>query len=398
MKNGLIIGLTLLMNLSVAACSVNHDVLPDRLNADEYQRPGYVDQLFDRVQFKQPEDLLSRDGQRHMQMLPAVGREDLHAQVEGWTNVAQACRSVDDFERDPLDRIAELASQTRVLIINEAHDRPVHRYFIQRVAERFAPLGYRYFAAEAFDPDTFSNDAGFVYPLTNGGTYVNEPAFGRLVRLFMKLDYKLFAYDRRNVETDHGLPLREQVERREERQADRLAELIERMPKDTRLLVHVDYSHAAEVPIYFFGEPLAWMAARLAQKTGLDPLTIDQTDCISGHHSISLSMPSPRHMPGQHDLVIAHPPLSFNQYRPEWRFMPGIQAVEVPEHLLSDHERTIVEARAWGEPIDAVPVDRIMLWPGESIALLLPKGVHRIDRFIEGSASVQSVRMDVGEL
>ena len=70
----------------------------------------------------------------------------------------------------------------------------------------------------------------------------------------------------------------------------------------------------------------------------------------------------------------------------------------MPEELLSDRERTIIEARVWGEPIDAVPVDRIMLWSSESIPLLLPQGTYRIDRFSEGSADMQTLRLDVDEL
>ena len=397
LKSSCCVGLIFLLSLSVTACGVTRDHLPEGMNAVQQQRPAYVDLLFDRVQETTPDDLVNN--QWHIQMLPAVGREDLHSRILGWTNAAGACQLDPSAESNPLDRVAELAAQTRVVIINEAHDRPMNRYFTQRVAERLAPLGYRYFAAEAFDPTTFSSDSGLAYPLTSDGSYVNEPVFGGLVRSLIALDYELFAYDPKNVEADQELPIREQVERREERQANHLADLLERMPDDTKLLVHVGYSHAAEVPIMSFeNRPLAWMAARLVEKTGFDPLTVDQTDCISETDSISLSMPSTRHIPGQYDLVIAHPPLRFNQQRPEWRFLPGIQAVDVPEKLLNDRERTIVEACVWDEPINAVPVDRIMLWPGESIPLLLPQGAYRIDRFIEGSAEMQTLRLDVGEL
>ena len=57
-----------------------------------------------------------------------------------------------------------------------------------------APLGYTHFAAEAFDPDTFANDA-FRYARTNFGTYVNEPVFGSLVRTAKDLGLELVAHD-----------------------------------------------------------------------------------------------------------------------------------------------------------------------------------------------------------
>ena len=73
------------------------------------------------------------------------------------------------------------------------------------------------------------------------------------------------------------------MNRREERQATRLAEVIADLPESDRILIHVGFSHAAEVPIRGpGGNPLEWMAARLKRYTGIDPLTIDQTDCRSG--------------------------------------------------------------------------------------------------------------------
>ena len=46
-------------------------------------------------------------------------------------------------------KIVDLAADTRIVIINEAHDRPQHREFIRRLATRLAPLGYTHFAGES---------------------------------------------------------------------------------------------------------------------------------------------------------------------------------------------------------------------------------------------------------
>ena len=184
----------------------------------------------------------------------------------------------------------------------------------------------------------------------------------------------------------------ERAGRREERQATRLAEVFAGLPPSDRILIHVGYSHAAEVPIRGFdGDPFEWMAARLKRLTGTDPLSIDQTDCLSDSDSIRLAASSPRHVAGQYDLVVAHPRLAFTDGRPEWRARGAIARVEIPSHLVSDSARTIVEARLADEPLDAVPIDRVMLWPGETIPLLLPAGSFLLAGFREDSQGLKTI-------
>lgn len=125
---------------------------------DQLTRPAYIDELFRRVSHTEPSDLLSREGQVHMQTLPAVGREDRHAEVEGRWIAAGQCNPVGDEEGDVIGAIVSQAANTRIVIINEAHDRPHHREFTRGLATRLAPLGYTHFAAEAFNPDTLENN------------------------------------------------------------------------------------------------------------------------------------------------------------------------------------------------------------------------------------------------
>ena len=343
----------------------------------------------------EPADLLSRDGQIHMQTLVAVGREDIHAEVEGRWIVAGQCEPADEWEGDVIGTIAGLAADTRIVVINEAHDRSHHREFTRKLAARLAPLGYSHYAAEAFDPAALEIGQ-LPYARTNLGTYVNEPVFGSLVRTVKDLGLVLVAYDAGISDAEAELEASERVRRREERQSERLAAVFAELPESDRLLIHVGYSHAAEVPIRGFdGNPLEWMTARLKRLTGIDPLTIDQTDCVSDSGSVQLTAPSPRHVEGQYDLVVAHPELSFADGRPQWRAAGAVAKVEVPGGLISRSARTIVEARFSDEPLDAVPIDRVMLWPGESLPLLLPAGSYLIAGFAEGSDDLESITTHV---
>lgn len=378
-----------------ASCASEDRVSECATSADELTRPNYIDELFRRVSPDEPSDLLSREGQIHMQTLAAVGREDRYAEVEGTRIVAGQCEPAGEREGDVIGTIAGLAADTRIVVINEAHDHPHHREFTRKLATRLAPLGYTHFAAEAFDPDILDNEP-LPYARTNLGTYVNEPVFGTLVRTVKKLGLELVAYDARISDAEADLEAYERARRREERQSKRLAEVFAELPDSNRLLIHVGYGHAAEVPVRGFGgNELEWMAARLKRLTGIDPLTIDQTDCVSDSGSVQLTAASPRHVEGQYDLVVAHPDLSFADGRPQWRAVGAVAKVEIPGGLISRSARMIVEARFVDEPLDAVPVDRVMLWPGELLPLLLPAGSYLIVGFHEGSDDLESIAIHV---
>ena len=379
----------------LTACTAEDPVsMPDTPQAT-FARPDYVNEIFSRAGTNEPTDPFSPEDWIHMQTLPAAGREDRHSEVEGFWPVAGQCEPAGEGDGDVLSTIAGLAADTRIVIVNEAHDRPHHREFTRRLAIAIAPLGYTHIAAEAFDPAAFENDA-FPYARTNFGTYVNEPVFGSLVRTAKDLGLELVAYDPKIGDADAELELVERMNRREERQATRLAEVIAELPESDRILIHAGFSHAAEVPIRGpDGNPLEWMAARLKRLTGIDPLTIDQTDCRSGSDRIQLTAASPLHEEGQHDLMVAHPDLTFVDGRPEWRAEGAVTKVAIPDGIVSQSGRTIVEARFLDEPIDAVPIDRVMLWPGESLPLLLPAGSYLVVGFHEGSDAQPSTRIDI---
>lgn len=139
---------------------------------------------------------------------------------------------------------------------------------------------------------------------------------------------------------------------------------------------------------------MPWMAARLKAKTGIDPLTIDQTECESPSETPSLAKLEDRMPPGAFDLVVAHPRKTFERGRPTWRLASGAQLVDLPAQLADRTARMIVEARFADEPADAVPVDRLLLWPGESIPLVLPPGEFRVSAYEEGLARRDELSSD----
>ncbi len=358
------------------------------------KRGLHPSKFFTKIPAEEPKDFQSMEGQVYMQMLPAVGREDLQVKVSGYRRVAGPCQPSSNTQSDILATIADLAKSTRIVIINEAHDQPRHRYFISQVAETLSEIGFSVYAAETFS-SIISNTENHAYGLITDGYYSNEPVFGELIRRTRSLGYKLVAYESTFDWSDESMTQSEKVARREEEQANNLIEQLSRFEDDTKIFVHAGYSHASEVPIPSFGGTISWMAARVKQKTGIDPLTIDQTICQSSSDSFGFFGNKQRIEPGQFDLVVGHPDLSFNRNRPQWRVDLGQRLVDIPESLRSDSDRFIIEARMIGEPLLAIPVDRVMLWPGEDVALLLAPGKYKLTAYTEGKDSLKAALLTI---
>lgn len=166
--------------------------------------------------------------------------------------------------------------------------------------------------------------------------------------------------------------------RREAAQARHLAEILRRMRPEERLIIHAGYGHGSEVPRDFGGRDIEWMGARFKALTGIDPLTVTQTDCRSAGGAAFLAMPPANLRPGQFDMVMSHPAEAFESGRPIWRREAGDVPTPIPASLRPLREPLVIEAFAWDEPFEAVPVDRVYVEPGEDLPLLLPPGRYRV--------------------
>lgn len=312
-----------------------------------------------------------------LQTLSLFGREDL---------IAESSSSYASTHCTPLApatpvvaEIVRRARQTRIVIINESHERSEHRGFSAQVARALRPLGYDVLALETLSNPpanvparylpSFRTHPELAYFADDDGHYLSEAGYGRFGRAAKALGYTLLAYEDVRDPSPTATPA-DQIATREEAQATTLATFVATHPR-AHLLVHVGYSHAAKVPQT---NGARWMAARLKQKTGIDPLTISQTTCRGGGAATRLAVLPVGQPAGSFDLVVDHPTARFVQGRPEWRQAAGDRIVAIPRALRPVHGWRVIEARPVGEPDLSVPMDRVAIRPGEDIALLLPPG------------------------
>lgn len=303
--------------------------------------------------------------------------------------------------RDALEAIVEAARDTRIVIINEAHDNPRDRAFVLEVAEAIRSLGYTHYAAETLQnccsPEEsegrMAELAARSYPTFSDGYYSSEPMFGYLLRGVLELGFRPVAYEWISGPGGQPESMEETVRLREAAQAENLARALEAADSDAKFLIHVGYSHAAEVPLG--GQP--WMAAQLKALTGIDPLSVDQTFLSEYarpalHERAALAPGSAPLIPfidgegaefgpfpGAMDLHVIHPPIQNLGGRPDWLARTGRRAVPVPRHFMPQTGRALVQVFVSTDGADAVSVDQVLVEAGDEAPLLyVPDGDYRI--------------------
>lgn len=322
------------------------------------------------------------------QLWAIVGRED--------RIVAEAKPACAIANLDPLEAIA--AANAQIVIINEAHDSPRDRAFIADVAVRLAGLGYDTYAAETLAHPVAPRKPEDA-PRLRDGWYSQEPMFGALLRAVQREGYTLVAYED-GLPDVSGADFVDDINRREAAQASNLINRIFLDRRDAKVLIHVGYAHNDEEIARFPGSFLRprevrWMARRLKDILGVDPLTIDQTMFAAERPGVCVSGAGGAALPPGRDLYIGHPALAFDRNRPTWRSETGARVTEVPRRLKRAGERVIVEVRDVADPVDAIPVDRILIDPGEDIPLLLPPGRYKTRAWLHAGGYTPDVAITV---
>ncbi|MDB4952273.1 MAG: hypothetical protein JWM27_4922 [Gemmatimonadetes bacterium] len=301
--------------------------------------------------------------------------------------------------------ILEAAKGRRLVMVNEAHHVPQGRVLTLELLQGLHAQGFRYLAVEALD--THNGDARVRdgHPVLATGTYTREPVFGELLRAALKMGWTLVPYD---AYPEGCRPTAEDPNRcnnlRESMSADNLyARTFARDPA-AKVLVHAGYSHVVKVP-----RPggTQWLASVL-ERRGLAPLTVDQTEMRErGSPEMEpaayrraetlgwLTRPVLLREPGggwyrstadgfgSVDMQVFTPRTRVVHGRPDWLFTrAGRTPVPLGPGILrripDDGGTYLVQAFAAGEGDDAIPLDQVIVCPGEMPALALLPGRYRV--------------------
>jgi len=286
---------------------------------------------------------------------------------------------------DALVRIAREASNRQIVILNEAHNCSRHRAFLGVVLRRLKELGYNYLAAETFLNAPPTPRAEPYHQVTSrfdplDSIYTRDPVLAESIREAVGAGWRLISYEQHAGQRTPGLSTQESVERREAAQAENLKSALDAIGGDARVVVYVGWGHLRERPT---SEGRRMMASRLKEISGIDPLTIEQSQTGSfGPHGrdspetmsilqqLSPSRPIIAEADGKvvgaaelsADLAVYHPSLADVDGRPGW-LAADQGRVRAPITLPKSLAGTLMLAQAVssGSPKAVVPADQVLL-------------------------------------
>ena len=171
------------------------------------------------------------------------------------------------YERkNAIEYILNQAKNHQVVILNEGHHMPQHRIFTTRLLDGLKEQDFKHLGLETYfaSPKTDSILQTKRYPTLKSGYYTKEPQFGNLIRVAHQDGFRIFGYE----SEDH-----ESAKEREINQAKNIKNYIENYPSE-KILIHCGFDHGYEGELSNQLEKA--MAGRLAEFTGINPLTINQ--------------------------------------------------------------------------------------------------------------------------
>ena len=222
--------------------------------------------------------------------------------------------------------ISFIAPNYSVIMLNEAYNKPVHRAFASSLLDDLYKRGYRYLAMEMLNPMPDQELTKLTYQT---GHFATEPVAGEMIRVALELGYKLVAYED-PLAKEHTSTERDSI------QALNIARILKQDP-EAKIFVYAGYGHIAEKSTTPDFIPMGMAFKRM---TGIDPLTIDQTDMTEESNfsfgkafydaylekfplstpSIPLDNDEPVNVTGTtlYDLTVIHPKTTYRDARPTW--------------------------------------------------------------------------------
>jgi len=294
------------------------------------------------------------------------------------------------YHADARKYISFLAKNYRVIMINEAHDKPLHRAFTLSLLEDLYKKGFRYFAMEMLN--NYPNHT-LDRVTSASGYFTNEPVAAELARTALGIGYKLVSYED-TAATNHTASERDSI------QAKNINDIIIGDPS-AKILVLAGYGHIAKKTSDKNYVPMAMAFKKLS---GIEPLSIDQTNMTEGSEiaygkafyqsyieKFDIGVASIAMLGNEainitndenYDVVIIHPPTAYRDGRPLWLALGGLrQPVYVKPTV---KETFLVQAYYENEtklngPGELIPADQTYVPTNkENYLLYLRKGKYLV--------------------
>jgi hypothetical protein len=253
--------------------------------------------------------------------------DSTHLTDVDFRQIGKSIQQLKDIKHSDAKRyISFVASNYKVIMLNEAHNKPLHRAFAYSLLDILYNRGFRYLAMEMLNPMPDQELTKLTYQT---GHFATEPVAGELIRQALDLGFKLVAYED-PLGNQHSPSERDSI------QAVNISRILKQDP-NAKIFVYASYGHIAKKSTTPDFIPMGMAFKKL---TGIDPLTIDQTDMTEESNfafgkafydayiekypvtspSIPLLNDEPVNVTGTtlYDLTIIHPRTTYYYARPSW--------------------------------------------------------------------------------
>ncbi|HWK06694.1 MAG TPA: hypothetical protein VNS58_23830 [Puia sp.] len=348
-----------------------------------YSDKGYYDELSQYFSFAGDYLAAQQYLVKSYDSIDDANRRKIFRTVEGIKNIEHA---------DARRYINFIAKSSRVLLLNEANSKGLHRAFALSLLSDLYRQGFRYLAMEMLN--NFSNHTLSRLTL-HTGYYTAEPVAGELIRSALAMGYTLVSYEDTAAST-HTVGQRDSIQARN---------IYKVLQEDTaaRILVYASYAHISKKVSADGYIPMGMAFQKLS---GINPVTIDQTDMTEESNfaygrvfwqayvqkypvktaSIALLNNEPVNVTGNdlYDLCVIHPPAIYQDGRPTWLTLGGlrqpfyVKPPSVNTYLVQAYYQDEIAGND-NKPWQLVPADQSYIPSGKkSYMLYLKKGKYTV--------------------
>jgi hypothetical protein len=345
----------------------------------QFRDPIYFGQLSEYISFTEDYQSALQYDIKGYDTISIATQKKIEKTITGLKNIQQL---------DARKYIAFLAGSRRVIMLNEAHNKPIHRAFALLLLAELYKKGYRYLAMEMLN--NYSDHS--LNKLTiKTGHYSAEPVAGELIRSALEIGFRLVSYE-------DTLAYIHTPSQRDSMQAENIYNII-RSDKEARIFVIAGYAHIAKQSLDSVFTP---MAVTFKKISGIDPLSIDQTDMTEESNmalgrflyraytqqfavkypAIAWADNAPINVTNNtdYDLSVIQPPTVYRDGRPSWLVLGGLRK---PLYIKPPEKRTyLVQAYYQSEmpqegPGQLIPADQTYIpTNNENYLLFLRKGKY----------------------
>ena len=178
---------------------------------------------------------------------------------QNFNSVIADLSSKEDVYKDNavFGKIAEIAKEKQVIMLNEDHYYPKHRLFAMELLETLKANGYHYLSLEGFNSESSEKEST---PNYKNGIYTDEPYFAHFIRKAIALGFIVLGHENFEKGVDRELG-----------QAKNIVKILEKNPS-AKIFVYVGHSHIEKTD-----DKDKWMAEYFKELSGINPITINQT-------------------------------------------------------------------------------------------------------------------------